>query len=162
MHYVSVGRRLVAALVDGLIVFFGLGFAVAALTGNVSSSPQGIEFHLEGSPALALFALWFVYYVALEATLGATLGKLLLGLRVRAADGGPAGWGASIVRNLLRPIDLAFAGLVGAVLIWGSPRRQRLGDRLAGTVVVRRPATQTVTVPAGLETGDPVPLVEGL
>ena len=136
MQYVSVGRRLAAAAVDGLIVFVGLGFAVAALTGNVSARPGGLEFNLDGGPALALFGLWFAYYVALEATLGATLGKLLLGVRVRTTDGGPIGWTASLARNLLRAVDVGFC-FVGAVLIWTSPRRQRLGDRAAGTVVVQ-------------------------
>jgi uncharacterized RDD family membrane protein YckC len=137
MQYVGVGRRLVVALVDGPIVFFALGFAVAAVTGNVSSSPEGIGFRLEGSLALALLALWFVYYVVLEATLGATLGKLLVGVRVRTPEGEPIGWGAALVRNLLRLVDGSFGGLVGAVLIWRSARRQRLGDRAAGTVVVQ-------------------------
>jgi uncharacterized RDD family membrane protein YckC len=162
MHYVGVGRRLLALLVDTLIGFVGFGFAIALFTGNASSSPGQVGFELQGTSALALYALLFGYFVVMEATLGATLGKLLVGLRVQRADGARVGWGASLVRNLLRPIDLAFLGLVGAALIWGSPRRQRLGDRVAGTVVVRRPAAQPVTVPAGLETGYPVPFVEGL
>ncbi len=135
MHYIGLGRRLVAAGVDGL-VFFGLGFAVAALTGDATSTPDGMEFHLEGAAALALFALCFLYYVALEATLGATLGKLLLGVRVRTAEGKRIGWRAALVRNLLRVVDVGFC-FVGAVLIWSSPRRQRLGDLAAGTVVVQ-------------------------
>jgi uncharacterized RDD family membrane protein YckC len=137
MQYVGVGRRLIAALVDGLIVIGGLGFGVAALTGNVTSSPEGIGFHLEGGLGLALLGLWFVYYVALEATLGATLGKFLVGVRVRTPEGQPIGWGAAFVRNLLRLVDGSFGGLVGAVLIWKSARRQRLGDLAAGTVVVQ-------------------------
>jgi len=136
MQYVSVGRRLVAAFVDGLILFFGLGFAVAALTGRASSGPNGMEFHLEGALALVLFALWFLYYVALEATLGATLGKLLVGVRVRTVAGGPIGWLAAVARNVLRAVDVGLF-CIGAVLIWTSPRRQRLGDRVANTVVIQ-------------------------
>jgi uncharacterized RDD family membrane protein YckC len=154
MQYVGVGRRLVAALVDGLIVLGGLGFAVAALvdglvvfgglgfaaaavTSSASSSREGIGFHFEGIAALALLALWFVYYVVMEATLGATFGKLLVGVRVRTPAGEPIGWGAALVRNLLRLVDGSFGGLVGAVLIWTSARRQRLGDLAARTVVVQ-------------------------
>jgi len=74
----------------------------------------------------------------LEATQGATLGKRILGLRVVKIDGSPIGWSESIIRNLLRIIDGLFAYLVGAILIWTSPQRQRLGDRVAKTVVVRR------------------------
>jgi uncharacterized RDD family membrane protein YckC len=137
MQYVSVGRRLVAAVVDSVIVFFGFGFPLAALAGGVSSSPGGVKFNLEGGAALALFGLGFLYYIALEATLGATLGKILVGVRVRSTDGNRIGWTAALVRNAVRIIDVCF-GMVGAILIWTSSRRQRLGDRAAGTVVVAR------------------------
>jgi uncharacterized RDD family membrane protein YckC len=136
MHYVSLGRRLAAAGVDGLIVLFGLGFAIAALTGGVSTSSDGAEFHLDGAAALALFASWLAYFVVFEATLGATVGKLLFGVRVRTAEGGPIGWVAALVRNLLRVPDVC-CGMIGLLLIGISPRRQRLGDFAAGTVVVK-------------------------
>jgi uncharacterized RDD family membrane protein YckC len=135
MRYVSVGRRLVAALVDSFVAFLGFGFAVAALTGNLASTPEGVEFQLEGAAALALLGLCVGYFVVMEAAFGATLGKYLLGLRVRGEDGNGVGVGAALVRNFVRIIDV-FCGL-GAVLIWSSSRRQRLGDLLARTVVVR-------------------------
>jgi uncharacterized RDD family membrane protein YckC len=69
---------------------------------------------------------------------GATLGKMLLRLRVVKTDGTPISRSESIIRNLLRIIDGLFYYLVGAILIWNSPLRQRLGDRAAKTVVVRR------------------------
>jgi uncharacterized RDD family membrane protein YckC len=135
MRYVGVGRRLLAGFVDCLIVFFGLGFAIAAITGKISSGPDGLGFNLEGVEALALFALCLVYFVAMEATLGATIGKLLLGVRVRTPEGRCISWTASLTRNLLRAVDVCFC-FIGALFIWTSPRRQRLGDRIAGTVVV--------------------------
>jgi uncharacterized RDD family membrane protein YckC len=137
MEFLSLGRRLAAAGVDGLIVFFGFGFAVGALVGGVSTTSNGAEFHLNGAAVLALFASWFVYFVAFEATLGATVGKLLFGVRVRRAGGGHIGWMAALIRNLLRVVDVCF-GFVGLLLILVSPRRQRLGDYAAGTVVVAR------------------------
>lgn len=136
MRYVSVGPRFAAAVVDTLIGFVGFGFAVAALAGGITSSPEGVAFTLEGGPALALFALWLGYHIAMEAALGATAGKLLVGVRVSTTDGGKIGWRAALVRNLFRAVDVG-CGAVGAVLIWNSPSRQRLGDRVAGTVVVR-------------------------
>jgi len=44
------------------------------------------------------------------------------------------------VRNVLRPIDLipyVVPYLLGAILIWSSDKRQRLGDRIAHTIVVK-------------------------
>ena len=137
MQSFSVGRRLAAAAIDGVIVLFGLGFAVATLLGGTSRTPDGgIEFNLQGSSALLLFGSWLMYFVAFEATFGATLGKLLLGIRVRRADGERIGWLGALVRNLMRVVDVCF-GLVTFLLILLTPRHQRLGDFAAGTVVVR-------------------------
>jgi len=47
---------------------------------------------------------------------------------VRVLDGTPCGWSRSIVRNLMRPLDLFFLGLPGAVVVMVTPARQRLGD----------------------------------
>jgi uncharacterized RDD family membrane protein YckC len=82
----------------------------------------------------------FGYFIVLEATQGATLGKMALGLRVVKTNGAPITWADSLIRNLLRIIDGLFGYLVGAILIWSSPLKQRLGDRVAHTVVVRRPS----------------------
>ena len=69
-----------------------------------------------------------------EALFGTTLGKLIFGLHVRRSDGGFAGVGRAFVRALVRPLDL-FA--VGPLLALATPRHQRLGDLVAGTVVSR-------------------------
>ncbi len=138
VQYVGVGRRFVATLVD-LILFLIVFVVVAVVSGNAQASGGSVSASLTGTPALILDILFFLYYIVLEAVLGATLGKLLLGLRVVNVDGSRIGWGASIIRNLLRIIDvLPFFYLLGAILIWTSPQRQRLGDRVAKTVVVRR------------------------
>lgn len=76
----------------------------------------------------------------MEAVQGATIGKMLLGIRVVRLDGSPIGWGQSITRNLLRIIDQIPYGipyLLAAILIWTSFTSQRLGDRVAHTVVAR-------------------------
>lgn len=87
-------------------------------------------------PWLVLFVV--VYFSVQEALFGATWGKLVAGLCVVDADGAHASLGAVLVRNILRPLDYwpAFyvLGAISAVL---SPLRQRLGDRVAHTVVVR-------------------------
>jgi uncharacterized RDD family membrane protein YckC len=138
VQYVGVGRRFVATLVDA-ILYLIVFVVVAVVSGNTQASGGSASASLSGAPALILDILFFLYYIVLEAVLGATLGKLLLGIRVVSVDGSRIGWGASIIRNLLRIIDaLPFFYLLGAILIWTSPQRQRLGDRVAKTVVVRR------------------------
>jgi len=136
MQRLALARRLAAACVDALIVFFGFGFAVAALLGASSASPDGVEFHLEGTSVLVLFGSWFAYFVAFEATLGATPGKFLFGVRVRTVDGKRIGLLAALIRNALRVVDVCF-GMIGLPLLCFTPRHQRLGDYAAGTVVVQ-------------------------
>lgn len=48
------------------------------------------------------------------------------------------GFGAAVIRNVLRVVDGLFFYLVGALFALTSPRGQRLGDRAAHTLVVRR------------------------
>ena len=132
--YVGVGLRFVAILIDGIVLFI-LGYLIAAVTGGSTAG----GFELQGAPAFLFFILGFLYYVLLETYLGGTLGKLALGMRVIIEDGSPCTISASLIRNLLRIVDfLPFAYLLGAILIWNSPTKQRLGDRLAKTVVVKK------------------------
>mgnify|MGYP001355542400 CR=1 FL=1 len=80
-------------------------------------------------------------YTALaEGFFGRTLGKHLMGIEVRSVDGGaPVTWRQAVVRNAMRVIDeLPGAYLVGLISIIIGPKPQRLGDRLAGTMVVMR------------------------
>ena len=126
MQYAGVGVRFLAILIDSIIVG-----VVGGLIGFIFRNSPGL-----GGGVIGLLAI--VYYIVMEATQGATLGKMALGLRVVKVDGSPISWSESVVRNLLRIIDSLFVYLVGAILVWTSPRKQRLGDRVAHTVVIRR------------------------
>jgi len=69
---------------------------------------------------------------------GRTPGKQLTHLRVVCDGGNVLGWRQSLLRNLLRMVDSLPAGyLVGVVAMLISPRMQRLGDLVAGTIVIR-------------------------
>jgi uncharacterized RDD family membrane protein YckC len=69
---------------------------------------------------------------------GRTPGKRLTHLRVVSEDGRMLDWRQSLLRNLLRMVDSLPAGyLVGVVAMLISPRLQRLGDLVAGTIVIR-------------------------
>lgn len=69
---------------------------------------------------------------------GRTPGKRLTHLRVVSDGGSVLSWRQSLLRNLLRVVDWLPAGyLVGVVAMLISPRVQRLGDLVAGTIVIR-------------------------
>lgn len=85
-----------------------------------------------------LLAEWTYFLVCEAATGGGSPGKRALGLRVIGDDGLPLGRRASVVRNLLRAVDmLPGSYLIGLIALVASPRGQRLGDMAAGTLVVR-------------------------
>ena len=133
MTYVGVGLRFVAVIIDS-IIFMVLGWVLALLFGGASAT----GFQLSGGPAILLFVIGFAYFIVLEAVAGGTLGKLIIGIRVYTVDGQSISWGASIIRNLLRIVDGLFFYLVGAILVWTSDKKQRLGDRAAKTVVAKK------------------------
>ena len=149
MKYVGVGLRYLALFIDCIVFSIASGILLAISKG-VDSVLRVIEntsisffifpiISIVRLLILLLFLLIFLGYpIIMEATQGATIGKKVLGLRVVTKDGMPISWKASIIRNLLRIVDHLFGGLIGAVLIWTSPTCQRLGDRVAKTVVIRR------------------------
>ncbi len=100
------------------------------------------------------FLLQWGYFALFEAFWnGQTPGKRMLRLRVIQQSGRPIGLFESVGRNLLRMIDmLPGFYLVGAVCIFATRRQQRLGDMVAGTLVVHSVQTETSILPAGTRT----------
>jgi uncharacterized RDD family membrane protein YckC len=134
LPYAGLGRRLVALLID-LVITLVLVVLVIGLAGFVVGL-LGQSIQREQSSAAGLWVLsvftHIAYFTFAEARRGATLGKRLLRLRVVTEAGNPIGWWASLLRNLIRPIDV-----VGGFLFALGSKRQRLGDRAANTVVLR-------------------------
>ena len=132
MEPVGVGRRAVAVIIDSILLGI-VGYLIASVTGSTTAD----GFNLTGAPALLLLVVALAYYIVMEKTSGATLGKMAMKLKVVKQDGTPLDWQASVVRNVLRIIDGFFFYLVGAIAVWVSKSKQRLGDMAAHTIVVR-------------------------
>ena len=100
----------------------------------LGTSGMGLYFVL-------MFLLLWSYPIVCEVLFdGQTPGKRALELRVVAADGAPVGWMASCVRNVLRTVDMLPVGYAaGLVTSLADPWGRRLGDLVAGTLVVHAP-----------------------
>jgi membrane protease YdiL (CAAX protease family)/uncharacterized RDD family membrane protein YckC len=136
VEYASFGRRLGAALLDSLVWVIGLAFFNPfVVTGN-SETAAAIA-------ALVVASAWFNYFALCEWRWGQTIGKNATGIRVLPLEGGRLSWQAAALRNLLRLVDLPLA-MIGAdyLIVRGSQRHQRLGDRAAKTIVVREPPAE--------------------
>lgn len=99
---------------------------------------------------VAAFALEWLYPVVFEVWGGgATPGKRMCGMLVLHDEGTPVGLAASLTRNTLRFVDFlpALYG-VGFVAMLASRDGKRLGDLVAGTVVVHRAEPEKTAAPA--------------
>jgi uncharacterized RDD family membrane protein YckC len=138
-----VPRRLLQAAIDQgavFVVFFVL-LNVAVLTHH--RTLVWVAFGL-------LLTLPFTVHVLLAAASGRTPGMRLTGLRIVTTAGERPRFTAYVVRWLLMVADGALFGLVGLVVIVATRRRQRIGDIVAGTLVVREAALRPAPEPAPL------------
>lgn len=136
----GLGSRSLAAFLD----YIGLGLVAVVWVVVAALVTQWVA---PGSTAVLVIAGLFLVewgYFALQEILGGgrTLGKRLLKLRVVTAEGGAAAAGPLLIRNLVRDVDL----FCGPLLMALDPLSRRLGDRLAGTLVVHDRERETAPV----------------
>jgi membrane protease YdiL (CAAX protease family)/uncharacterized RDD family membrane protein YckC len=139
VEYASFARRLAAALLDSLVWIIGIAFFPVPAGNDTAAAIAG----------LVILSAWFNYFAICEWRWGQTIGKNMTGIRVMPLEGGRLGWQGAALRNLLRLVDLPLA-LIGVdyLIVQRSPRRQRLGDRAAKTIVVRERAPAAAPEPA--------------
>jgi uncharacterized RDD family membrane protein YckC len=161
----GIGSRCIALLVDSVVQGFSfvVFLVVAILIFSALPRPAAVPHRIQPADpakwAIALmilipFLLQWGYFALFEAFWnGQTPGKRMLRLRVIQQSGRPIGLFESMGRNLIRIIDmLPGFYLVGAVCIFATRRQQRLGDMVAGTLVVHSVPTETSTLSAGTRT----------
>jgi uncharacterized membrane protein SpoIIM required for sporulation/uncharacterized RDD family membrane protein YckC len=140
----GLGSRLMAGIIDLFVI---VGVFLALLIGGIITGLTALRFGgaASGSVFAAIVIILFYaviwgYFVFFEALWrGQTPGKRVAGIRVVLDNGLPVGWRESALRNLVRAADMLPppACLVGSIMILFSDRSKRLGDLLAGTMVIR-------------------------
>jgi len=136
----GVGDRAFAWLVDMLCIFllWILVLLLYSVSGDLLREWQGLSGFGQVLAVLGVFLSGWGWDVAWEvAWRGQTPGKRALGLRVIRIDGAPVGLGESLVRNALRVVELPLGYAPAVLAVALSSRRQRLGDLVAGTLVVQ-------------------------
>jgi uncharacterized RDD family membrane protein YckC/uncharacterized membrane protein SpoIIM required for sporulation len=138
LELAGIGSRALAAVIDNLILAATL---VALLLLLAWLASKGYEPGRVGGIVIGVtfLAIWYGYYLFFEGLRhGQTPGKRITGIRVVRDTGHAVDFGAAALRNLLRPADFMPPPYVlGALLVALHPRAKRLGDLVAGTVVVR-------------------------
>ena len=132
----GIGNRFLALLLDMIILIFV--FAFLFITMFETEEEVGVGFYW-----LVTF-IGIFYWLFLEGLNdGQTVGKMAAGIRVVKIDKATGEIsrctvGASVVRNLLRIVDqLPFLYIIGLISISTSDYEQRVGDRIADTLVIK-------------------------
>ncbi|MEM9081149.1 MAG: RDD family protein [Verrucomicrobiota bacterium] len=127
--------RLLARLID--LAIFSAAMFLLMLVFSLVGLAVGVEAS-EGMAMLVAFVLfWFYEPLCERSKWGGTPGKKALKLKVVKMSGAPVGFQSAFMRLLLLWIDLMpLFGAVGVVSILVSRNSQRLGDLLAGTLVI--------------------------
>ena len=131
-------HRILAFIID--FIFLSLFFfpATYSYSGKWLMTPEDHLWRIFDPICLAFLIIIFLYFIMTEAYLGWTVGKWVMRIRVVDLNGGKIGLRKSVIRNLLRLVDgLPFLSLLGLLLIIFTRLHQRLGDIVAGTLVVK-------------------------
>ena len=147
------GSRCLAYAIDAAVVAVALTLAIILVS-------QAVFQHVVDTGDLALASAVLLvtvvgivigYPVTFETlSRGRSLGKLALGLRVVRDDGGPIRFRQALIRGLVGFFELyAFSGVPALIVSVASGKGKRVGDYLAGTVVLqeRVPAKQSLIPP---------------
>lgn len=152
----GIGSRFLAVLIDTAIqvtVGIVVGLSLVEL-GYVAGRPgigppPNVRVWIVAVMVLFYFLLMFGYFIWFESIWnGQSPGKRLTHIRVIKDSGQPITAIDAVGRNLLRIIDqLPIAYGIGVLCAWISPQSKRLGDYVAGTVVVHEKPLETVAPP---------------
>jgi uncharacterized RDD family membrane protein YckC len=147
----GIGSRSYAFIIDWHIRFIAaaawyFGVYLLASAFGSSAGSHGDFFLLALVPTVAIY---FLYHPLLESlTHGRTPGKRMAGIRVVARDGGVAGIGIHLLRNIFRLLDsLPGVYALGLAAMIATRTQSRIGDLAAGTLVI----FDAVDSPATLE-----------
>jgi uncharacterized RDD family membrane protein YckC len=131
----GVPSRAMARALDTTLAGFAALFAIGFGSFTVSSEAGAIALVI-----LVGFLAFFAYPAVSETVWsGKTIGKQAFGLRVVTVEGAPVRFRHAAIRSALQIVDFVLVpiGVIATLSALPSPRDQRVGDRIAGTMVLR-------------------------
>lgn len=156
----GIGNRVLALIIDyaliavaqTIVLLLGLSLISSQITDLDSLGTSGLW--ILAITILMLFAIYSGYFIGFEAWWqGQTPGKRFVKIRVVKDNGKPEGVFQATLRALMRPVDDIL--FIGYLCILFGPKEKRIGDWLAGTLVIQaeRPVnTATLSVPESSQT----------
>ena len=136
-NYAGFAVRLFAWLVDALVMAIPLSIlrAIQTFSGASDAIARPILFRYSALDII-IYLLPVAYFTAMTLSQGATLGKMLLKLKVVSADGEPLGFWQVLLRELVGRYLSAAILLIGYLMAIPDAQKRALHDRIADTRVV--------------------------
>jgi uncharacterized RDD family membrane protein YckC len=135
----GVASRVWAGALD-LAIQFGVLMIVMGFLSGFGFAPDTSGF--DTMMAILVAAVLMGYPVVFETLMrGRTPGKRAFGLRAVTLEGAPIRFRHAVLRMMGGLVDrfLPPIGVTGTLMVLGTARHQRVGDLLAGTIVIRDP-----------------------
>lgn len=144
----GVASRAFSGVIDLLVQLLALFVILVVLTAT-RILPDLTDGAKAAVISIISFAIIFGYPVLWEMkTRGRTIGKAAVGLRVVTIEGAPIRFRHAAIRSMGGIVDkwIPPGALIGTFFVLGTPSRQRIGDLLAGTTVIRDPERTALPV----------------
>lgn len=147
----SLGERIVGFILDRILIIIYVLILIFVVIGSTQ-----LGNFIDSNKWLIFFFILPIFFYDLACEMffnGQSLGKKIMGIRVISLNGEQASFGQYLIRWLFRMLDFTFTnGLLALIMVAATEKRQRLGDKVAGTTLVKtKPRTninQTLFVPA--------------
>lgn len=155
-NYAGFGQRLVAVIIDIIIIGVAQSFIIVPLLAAVglgfASSAENMDFSnpeetagmiagimaLIGGYWILATCIQILYFTFMESSKNqATVGKMAMGIIVTDLNGGKLDFSKALVRNLCKIIS-NFTMLIGYIMAAFTEKRQALHDMIASTLVVKK------------------------
>lgn len=122
--------RAIALIIDLFII------ATLSITNIIISNWKNSIQILVYFPSKEIFIIHVIYASLMESLIGQTLGKIIVRIKAVTITGEKISLKQAFIRNFLRIVDGFIFYLVAVIAIYYSPFKQRIGDKIAKTIVI--------------------------
>ena len=138
LHHLSQKNRMLQASLITRIIAFLIDFLIICSLAVIIYLLVPLSFSPEFTLFVLIFSLQFIYFTVLEHLFSATPGKYFVNIQLMSEDGGKPPLMSTFTRNIIRFLELILGFyLISAIMIAVTAQRQRLGDKIAHTLVVK-------------------------
>lgn len=131
----NTGKRILATIIDYTLI---MCFTIIYIYQFGEPNDEG-GYGVSGIKAMPPVLFWFLYIPFSEWKTGTTLGHWTVGLKIVSENGQTLTLGQSLKRRISDLIDISWCfGLVAFIVVKSTEKKQRVGDIIAKTLVVKK------------------------